>query len=102
LKEAQVLDHYLNIAQVTTRCLWDSELNYKEIKRKNSFVVAMTASTKSISEYVDCHCTVWTVESFSCIWSDLSTAGLLGVYQLQQIFEPVRFGNDFVVILKVT
>lgn len=96
----QVLDHYLNVAHIDTRSVWLPDFSDSQVRRKYGMSSAMAASARAVSEYVDCHCTVWTMESFVNIWAQLSETELLRLYRLQHVFEPARFGNDFVVILK--
>lgn len=96
----QVLDHFVNVAHVETKEAWSWKFRASESQRKYSVDQAIEAAEHAADEYVDCHCTVWTVESFSRNWARLCDSGMSVEYALHRIFAPVRFGNDFVVILK--
>lgn len=97
---AQVFDHFFNVAHVDTKKAWSWKFNSARVERKYTFLQALEAASRAIHEYIDCHCTVWTAQSFCEIWMTLHDEGVVQDYGLHKVFYPVRFGNDFVVVIK--
>jgi len=95
----QVVDYELESIEVDSGQIWYGNM-FEKIKSKNSSGEVKKIINQSLANiYQDCHCTVFTPESFAKILSDLAMLELLPF--VVDSYVETRFGEiEFFVILK--
>lgn len=97
----QLLDHYLNVRKVTPLETWDDSLNPAVLpERHHTDELALWLCRRALVDgaHVDCHCTVWEMEHFTALFSQLKAMGFVD-FRMIELFEPVIYGNEFIVVL---
>ena len=99
---AQLIDHYLNVSKVDQVEAWNSGCDGKVLERYHSLEIALYLAEKALrGEYVDCHCTVWTADSFLRLFPEVARLRALPL-EIHEFHMPVRLSNEFIVQLRKT
>lgn len=97
----QIFDHYSNIAQVSVTDTWDKVLTKNDVSLFYSDDIALKYCLDSMEteQYIDCHCSVFTCDTFIEILEKLFKLDLLN-FKVNFLYKPKFYMNEFIVVLE--
>lgn len=88
-----LIRHFLYKAEFN-RAMYDGGVTADRKHRTRTWMEACSLAKRHENGYADVHVSVFTVESFLALWSDLESAGLVR-WKLVEVEEPLEGDNEF-------